>query len=85
MSKKTRLSADTIDVLVKIGFCQPKFYKPASWARAKRFMDSVVCPAGLAKPFDFGRGKGKYTTSLDVDDVVSKVVCLYREQGLLEA
>ena len=45
-----------------IGFCQRKFYKPGAWNRAMKVMDILV-KEGYAVPHDFGRGKGKFTTT----------------------
>jgi hypothetical protein len=63
-----------VENLIKIGFCQPKFYKRSVWLKAKNLMDNVVVPAGLAKPFDYGRGKGKYTTNLSIEEVIQKTI-----------
>jgi len=62
--------------LVGIGFCQPKFYKKNVWRKAKQLMDDVVCPNGLAYPFEFGRGKGKYKSEFDIDDVQNKTIAI---------
>jgi hypothetical protein len=34
----------------------------------------IACSLGLAEPFDFGRGKGKYLTDLSYSDVVSGIL-----------
>ncbi|WP_026959877.1 hypothetical protein [Aliagarivorans taiwanensis] len=80
MAKMTRKDANS---LVAIGFCIPRFYKPAVWAKAKRLMDNVVCPAGLATAHDFGRGKGKYTSPLDITDVQKQTLTILEQQGRL--
>ena len=72
------LSDDEIRTAVEIGFCQPKFYKPSSWKRAKALMDEIICPSGWAFPYDFGRGKGKYESSLDNERVVINVLKLLK-------
>ena len=64
---------DELESYVNIGFCQPKFYRPEVWRKAKRVMD-IACLLGLAKPFDFGRGKGKYDSDLKPSEVVSKLM-----------
>lgn len=46
--------------LIDIGFCQPKFYKPSSWAKANRIMQKLCALNVGVKPHNFGRGKGKY-------------------------
>lgn len=79
-----KLTQSEIENLVAIGFCQPKFYKPSVWARAKRLMDTVVCANGLAVPFDYGRGKGKYTTTqCNIDEVKQRTVQLFKDAGTL--
>lgn len=63
MAKK-ELTKEEVLNLIGIGFCQPKFYKPSAWKKAKEVME-VLCyrirKTGV-KPHDFGRGKGKYTS-----------------------
>lgn len=67
---------DDIGEAVRIGFCQPKFYKRSSWARSKILMDTLIVPLGLAYPHDFGRGKGKYESEFDINTVVAEIVNL---------
>jgi hypothetical protein len=62
----------TTEDLIMIGFCQPKFYKRSVWLKAKKLMDAVVVPNGLARPFDYGRGAGKYATDLKIKEVISR-------------
>lgn len=54
--------------LISIGFCQPKFYKPSVWAKAKRVMEKLR-KTGYVTPFNYGRGKGKYTYSDKLKDL----------------
>jgi len=68
-----KLTEEEIENLVRIGFDQPKFYRPEVWRKAKRVM-TIACSLGLAKPFDFGWGKGKYITNLSYSDVVSGIL-----------
>jgi hypothetical protein len=68
-----KLTEDEIENLVRIGFGQPKFYRPEVWRKAKRVM-IIACSLGLAEPFDFGRWKGKYLTDLSYSDVVSGIL-----------
>lgn len=70
------MNKQEVENLVKIGFCQPMFYKRSVWLKAKKLMDTVVVPNGLAKPFDYGRGKGKYTSDMRIEEVVSKTVSI---------
>lgn len=72
--QKNKLSEDEIHNLIGIGFCQPKFYKRHVWTKAKKLMDEVVVPQGLAYPYDYGFGKGKYESNLEISEVKSKVV-----------
>jgi len=52
---------------IGIGFCQPKFYKPAAWRKAKLIMNKLVSLNVGVIPYDFGRGKGKFITTGDLD------------------
>ncbi len=74
-----------VSSLVTMGFCQPRFYTPSAWGKAKRFMDSVVVPAGFARPFNFGRGKGKYAcaTGMSIEDVKRHTTDVLRSQDKL--
>ena len=53
---------DYIAAMVLIGFCQKKFYKTYVWERAVIEMEKLV-KIGLAKRYNYGKGKGKYTTT----------------------
>ena len=81
MTKLTVFSPHQIHRLVAIGFCQPKFYKRSVWQAAKNIMDDIVCPHNLAYAKDFGRGKGKYGSDLDIGQVQSKTVDILRQQN----
>lgn len=70
---KKRWTSVEVKNVVGIGFCQPKFYTPTAWRRAKGLMDELVCPLGLAFPHDYGRGKGKYSTDFDISDVTLEI------------
>lgn len=74
--KSKNLTRDDINILIGIGFCQPKFYKPSAWKKAKAIMDNLVCPLGLAFPHDYGRGKGKFSSNYDIDEVKEKIADL---------
>ena len=71
--KAKRWTSVEVKSVIGIAFCQPKFYTPTAWRRSKALMDSLVCPLGLAFPHDFGRGKGKYSTDFDIDDVAKEI------------
>lgn len=45
---------------IGIGFCQPKFYKPSVWRKAKKIMEWLCDNTPHVYRFDFGRGMGKY-------------------------
>ena len=62
-----------IDNLVGIGSDKLAAYKPAVAKAAKATMDRAVAK-GLAEPFDFGRGKGKYRSDLSHDDIVKGLI-----------
>lgn len=67
------LSKDDILHLIRIGLCQPRFYKPEIWRRSKALMDKLVCPLGLAYADHDGRGKGKYSTDYDIGDITYEI------------
>lgn len=67
--------------LIKIGFCQPKFYKPNAWAKAKRRMEKLV-DRGIVYHHDCGRGKGKYSTDYTIEQVVEIHINLLKEGAL---
>ena len=54
--------------LIEIGFCQPKFYKPSVWAKAKRVMEKLR-KTEYVTAFNYGRGKGKYNYSDKLKDL----------------
>ena len=66
--KKMKKTDQEIKDLISIGFCQPKFYKTSVWARAKRVMEEL-CKTEYVTPFDYGRGKGKYTYSEELREL----------------
>ena len=54
---------------IRIGFCQPKFYKRSVWNKALKVMNWLVKNTnGEVFEQDFGRGKGKFATRKDVND-----------------
>lgn len=60
---------EEVSKYISIGFGVPKDYKPAAWAKAKRYMDELV-ELGYVTKNDLGRGKGKYWTN-DKSDAIS--------------
>ncbi|MCC0726439.1 hypothetical protein KGF36_11520 [Clostridioides sp. ZZV14-6009] len=60
-----------IERLIGIGFCEPKYYKATVWKYANLVMQEL-CNMGLAYPFDFGRGKGKYKSNADEVTIYKK-------------
>ncbi len=60
--KETIENQERIERYTNIAFCQRCFYVPAAWRRAMKCMDILVSE-GYAEPFDFGYGKGKFTTT----------------------
>lgn len=65
--KETKL--ETIEHLLSIGFCQRKFYKPTVWRYATRLM-SELTKQGLCRPYDYGRGKGKFTSAFKREEIL---------------
>lgn len=74
--RKKHWSREQAKNFTGIGFCQPKFYLPAAWRQAKNLMDKLLVPLSLAYPHDYGRGKGKYSSNLDITKVRAEVVNL---------
>ena len=52
---------EDINTLIRVGLCQPKYYKRSVWLKAKKIMEKL-CETEYVIPYDFGRGKGKFTT-----------------------
>jgi hypothetical protein len=69
----SKLTDEEIKERIGIGFCQQKFWKRSAWDKSMKIM-KIVCSLGLAKPFNYGHGKGKYTSDLDISEVVSRVI-----------
>lgn len=70
-----------------IGFCQPKFYKPSVWRKGKSIIELVLIPNGLAIPYDYGWGKGKYSTpsqhqDKSIDDLLNKAYELLHRESI---
>jgi hypothetical protein len=73
---KGKTTEDEVISLVKIGFCQPIFYKANIWKKAKDFFNEVLVPNELAYAFDFGRGKGKFDSQFDIEHVQQQALML---------
>ncbi len=73
---KGKTTEDEVISLVKIGFCQPRFYKANIWKKAKDFFNEVLVPNELAYAFDFGRGKGKFDSQFDIEHVQQQALML---------
>jgi hypothetical protein len=71
LNEDNTLTYSEVKELIGIGFDQPKHYKPSVWNSAKKIMDECVV-LGLVQPHDFGRGKGKYTSDLSINQVVDE-------------
>jgi len=53
---------------ILIGFCQPKFYKRSVWNKAVKVMEWLSDNTnGEVVRYDYGRGKGKYSTTLSLN------------------
>ena len=50
---------------IRIGFCQPSFYRRPVWREAERVMERLVALCIGVVRVDYGRGKGKYGTTQD--------------------
>ena len=72
------LEIENIKTYTGIGFCQPKFYQASAWNRAKKCMTRLI-ELGYVTEFDYGWGKGKYTTTekgeeIGIQDLYEKLV-----------
>lgn len=59
-----------IENLVWVGFDKPSEYRKSVWFNAKKML-MVACELGIAFEFDYGKGKGKYSSNLSIKEVVS--------------
>ena len=66
------MSNEVLRDLITTGFSQTRHVQPWAWRYAKQLMDRA-CALGLARPHDFGRGKGKYTSELHTPDLAAKL------------
>ena len=66
------MSNEVLRDLINTGFNQTRHVQPWAWRYAKQLMDRA-CALGLARPFDFGRGKGKYTSELHTPELATKL------------
>jgi hypothetical protein len=71
-----KASQDTTEHLIGIGFCQPKFYKPHIWRKAKAIMEWLCDNTAFVKRHDFGRGMGKYERGA-VEKTNAELAALY--------
>lgn len=66
-----KYTPEQIKTLVYIGFCQPKFYKPHIWAKAKKLM-LIACEMQIVlhRPY---RGGGHFwcTDNVSIEEVVT--------------
>lgn len=69
-----------VDRYIHLGFCQKKFYKASAWNRAVVLM-GIAIKLGLAKPNDFGRGKGKYDSIISNEEIIKSVNLYLLELG----
>ena len=72
------MKREEVKELIKIGFCQPKFYKRSVWLKAQKIMKFLVENTnGEVVLCNFGRGKGKYSTKSDIHNRVDYWACLW--------
>jgi len=62
------IEVENIERYTNIAFCQPSFYTRTAWNRAKKCVNKLI-ELGLAEPYDYGRGKGKYTLTPKGDEI----------------
>jgi hypothetical protein len=66
----TEQSVNYVSNYVGIGFCQPKFYTPAAWYRAKKVIQ-VLIAEGYAIPHNYGHGAGKFSKTAKAKDLTN--------------
>lgn len=79
------LTLGTLSVIkeaISIGFCQPKFYKPSVWAKSKKIMEELCKMDCGVIPFDYGRGKGKYSTNKEIS--IDELALLYYNKLIID-
>jgi hypothetical protein len=69
MVTSKEIDKDRLLILIGIGFCQPKFYIPSAWRKAKAVMDRLVSLDCGVIEHNFGRGKGKYIKSIEISNL----------------
>ena len=62
------ITTDEAKSLIHIGFGRKSDFKPCYWRRAEKIMNFLCDNTSDILPFDYGRGKGKYATKLDLND-----------------
>lgn len=67
---RVNIVAEDLKALIRIGLCQPKFYKPTVWYYAKELMEFAIY-LNLVIECDLGKGKGKYASQFSVDTLAA--------------
>lgn len=64
---------ELLEQLMRMGFCQPKFYKRSVWEKANALMKALE-GQGLVYACDMGRGKGKWSTYFSYDYILDATI-----------
>ena len=67
----TELDQEQVKRFIWIGFDKPCNYKKKYWNTANKLMNKLITK-NLVRSFDYGRGKGKFTSDLDINEVITK-------------
>lgn len=59
-----------LEKMIRIGFCQPKFYKRSVWVKARNIMEYAIKNGAYVQYHDFGRGKGKFVVTNEFRKVI---------------
>jgi len=77
---KQKYTNDEIARLVRIGFCQPKFYTQATWKKAKTLM-FLACEMNIGVIYKPHRNKGHFwiesETAIGICDVTTELIKKY--------
>lgn len=63
-----KLTVEETKSLIRIGFGKKSDFKPSYWRRAEKIMNFLCDNTSDIFSFDYGRGKGKYSTNLSLSD-----------------
>lgn len=63
-----KLTIEETKMFIRIGFGRKSDFKACYWRRAEKIMNFLCNNTQDIFPCDYGRGKGKYSTKLNLSD-----------------